>query len=399
MKKDKARGLSAHFDENQARRVLEAILTTPSPTGMTGPVTDLIAKLFQDCGFVCRRTNKGALVAAPRAQWLHECHTVFSSHGDTLGGMVRKLKARGRVEMEKIGGFPFRTVAGEYVTIHSHGGAEITGTILPVKASGHAYRDEEDAPSDKPEDYEVRLDLDAETDKDLEKAGIRVGDFISIDPGFRITPSGWVCSRHLDNKAGVAALICAARAISENPALFLDKALPFAFLVTTHEEVGHGASPEVCGKAREMVVVDMAVVAEGRCGEEKCVSICAKDSSGPYDLGLRRFLTDLSEKHDICHKLDIYPYYGSDGSAALRAGQDIRVALIGPGVDASHSNERTHLKGIQETCSLILAYLQERPGTAPQGAPDDDPARTAVGTAAKKVAASRAKVSVRKSGK
>ncbi|PKK88253.1 MAG: hypothetical protein CVV64_19635 [Candidatus Wallbacteria bacterium HGW-Wallbacteria-1] len=368
MNKNKVSGLAEHFDRNHARKVLKSLLTTPSPTGMTAPVTRLIDQLFRECGFVCRHTNKGALVAAPNPDWLEECHTIFASHADTLGGMVRKLKKRGRVELEKIGGFPFRTVAGEYVTLHSHGGHEYTGTILPVKASGHAYKDEDDSPTDKHEDFEVRLDMDAETEKDLENGGIRVGDFISLDPRFRMTSSDWICSRHLDNKAGVAALLCAARAISRNPEMYLDGCLPFCFLVSTHEEVGHGASPSICRGAREMVVVDMAVVADGRCGDEKCVSICAKDSSGPYDLGLRKFLVRIAEEKNICHKVDIYPYYGSDGSAALRAGQDIRVALIGPGVDASHSNERTHLDGIMETCSLILGYTLERPLRTPEGA-------------------------------
>lgn len=345
------------FDRAFTMRVLKKILTTPSPTGMTGAVITEVENAFTEAGFHTRRTNKGALVAALAQEWLFTPEVLFAAHADTLGGMVQQLKPDGRIMMTKIGSYTFASVAGIHVRVFGTSGKVYDGTLLPVKSSHHAHGIDDIANfPDKSDNHEIRVDIDAPNRLALESAGIRVGDFVAFDEGYRAS-EGFVCSRHLDDKAGVAALAAAAKALSARSAEVLEKARPFAFFISTFEEVGHGAAPAVGSKVKEMIVADMAVVAPGQESSEKAVTICALDSSGPYDLNLRQALTRLAENRGIPHRIDIYPFYGSDGSCALRAGQDVRVALIGPGVDASHAIERTHIDGILSTAALISAYI------------------------------------------
>lgn len=355
MKKNPLKGLDRAF----TGRVLKRVLTTPSPTGMTRAVVDEIEKAFHEAGFRTRRTNKGALLAALAQEWLFEPEVLFAAHADTLGGMVRQLMPNGRIMMTKVGGYTFASVAGAHVKVFTSSGKVVDGTLLPVKSSHHAHGSEDIASfPDKPDSYEIRVDIDAPDRKALENAGIRVGDFVAFDEGYRAS-GGFVCSRHLDDKAGVAALAAAAKFLSAKSSEVMASARPFAFFISTYEEVGHGAAPPVGSKVKEMIVADMAVVAPGQESSEKAVTICALDSSGPYDLDLRRALTRAAEARGIPHRIDIYPFYGSDGSCALKAGQDVRVALIGPGVDASHASERTHLDGILSTAALVTAYITD----------------------------------------
>jgi putative aminopeptidase FrvX len=181
-----------------------------------------------------------------------------------------------------------------------------------------------------------------------------VGDFVSFDPRTTVTGSGFVKSRHLDDKAGVAIMLAVAKALVDAG---LEPAQTTTFYVSPYEEVGHGAASGIPEGARELLVVDMGALGDGQNSDEYTVSICAKDSSGPYDLHVRRKLVALCQEHDIPYKVDVYPHYGSDGSAALRAGADLVVGLIGPGVDASHAFERTHQDSLLHTARLAAAYL------------------------------------------
>jgi len=199
----------------------------------------------------------------------------------------------------------------------------------------------------------IRLDELVEKKEDTEKLGIRPGDFIAFDPKFEYV-NGFVKAHFLDDKASVAVMIDLLLDLAET----LEK-LPVAFFFSPYEEVGHGGSAGYPPTAKELLVVDMGVVGEGVYGKETAVSIAAKDSSGPYDYGMTTKLIELAEKNGISHVVDVFPYYGSDGSAALRAGWDFRVALIGPGVHASHGMERTHVKGLLATKELIRAYIGE----------------------------------------
>ena len=204
------------------------------------------------------------------------------------------------------------------------------------------------------DDVEVRLDERTNSKKETQALGIGVGDFVSFDPRTTATPSGFVKSRHLDDKAGVAIMLAVAKALVDAG---LQPAQDAYLYISPYEEVGHGAASGIPDPVKELLVVDMGALGDGQNSDEYTVSICAKDSGGPYDLGMRRKLVALCQEHGIPHKVDVYPHYNSDGSAALRAGADLVVGLIGPGVDASHAYERTHVDSLLHTARLAAAYL------------------------------------------
>jgi len=331
---------------------LMRLLNTRSPSGLTDRAIDLVAEEFNKLGIRFTKTRKGGLLATIDGQDKSWCRAL-SGHVDTLGAMVKEVKSNGRLKFSQVGGYTMHSVEGEYCTIEASNGALYTGTILSVKASSHVWRDL-DKFERSLENMEIRLDERVSTAKEVEALGICVGDFVCFDPRAQVTPSGFVKSRHLDDKAGVAIMLGAAKFFcgAERPARTT------YFYVSNYEEVGHGASYGIPEDAEELIAVDMGAIGEGQSTDEFTVSICAKDSTGPYDLKLRKHLTSLAKECGIGHKVDIYPYYGSDASAALRAGANLRACVIGPGVDASHSYERTHKDAIANTCRLLVAYLR-----------------------------------------
>jgi putative aminopeptidase FrvX len=310
-----------------------------------------IDQLLKAHGVTTRRTNKGGLVAGNHPN----PSLVVSGHIDTLGAMVSGVKDDGSLAFTNIGGPVLPSFEAEYATIVTMAGRTYRGTLLLNNPAAHVNKEAKTVER-KLENMHIRLDAEVAKKAQTEKLGIRVGDFICFDPRFEHTDTGFVKARFLDDKAGSACMIDAL--LSLTPAGL--KKLPVSFFFSIYEEVGHGAAGGFPGSASEMLVVDMGVVGEHVEGREAAVSICVKDSSGPYDYSVRRRLVDLAEKHRIPYKLDVFPYYGSDGSAALAAGHDIRVGLIGPGVSASHGMERTHLKGLVATRDLMLAYIQGR---------------------------------------
>jgi len=343
------------------QRVVEflvGLLETPSPTGYHEEAMRYVRERMDGLsleGLALSETNKGALICtwpgerddAPRA---------VSAHVDTLGAMVRQLKPNGRLLMTQIGGYAWQSVEGENVTVISvSSGNRHTGTVQTVTPSVHTS---EDADKGKREDerMEVRLDARASTREETAALGIEVGDLIAFAPRVTVTPTGYVKSRHLDDKAGVAVIYGALMTMRD---LGLRPAQTTSFFISNYEEVGHGASAGVPAAAQELLVIDMAAATTGehQNSDEYSVGICAKDSSGPYDLGVRQKLTRLCREHQIPHRVDTFPHYGSDGSALLRAGGDVRVGLIGPGVDASHAYERTHRDSLDATISLLIRYL------------------------------------------
>jgi putative aminopeptidase FrvX len=199
----------------------------------------------------------------------------------------------------------------------------------------------------------IRVDEESEKAKDTEALGISIGDFVCFEPHYTETSSGFIKSKFMDNKASCFVLFEVAKALK-------DKKIPVQLFFSNYEEVGHGAATGFAESIDEMLCLDMAVVGNNQAGREVLCSICAKDSSGPYDYEMRKKLVSLAQDKKIAYCQDVYPYYGSDGSAALRAGNDFRVALIGMGVSASHGIERTHKKGIQATIDLCLAYIKDK---------------------------------------
>ena len=343
-----------HIDMDDLVDNLVRLLRTPSPAGNTGAAIDWVEKAFGVLGLRTCRTNKGALRATLPGRSDDRPRAV-SGHVDTLGAMVKEIKSDGRLKLTPLGGYMWQTVEGEYCTVETAEGATYTGTVLAHKTSVHTYgRDELTRLKHSADDVEVRLDERVTSKKETRQLGIDVGDFVSFDPRTAVTESGFVKSRHLDDKAGVAVMLAAAKALQDAG---LQPAQTTTFYISPYEEVGHGASSGIPVAVKELLVVDMGALGDGQNSDEYTVSICAKDSSGPYDLGMRRRLVALCQEHEIPHKVDVYPYYGSDGSAALRAGADLVVGLIGPGVDASHAYERTHKDSLRYTTQLVIEYL------------------------------------------
>jgi putative aminopeptidase FrvX len=332
---------------------LTGLLNTPSPTGFAEPAiafTENALESFPEVSL--RRTHKGGLVASLKGV-KSDSPRALTAHADTLGAMVKQIKSNGRLSLSKIGGYAWNTIEGEGCTVYTSSGVSIRGTILFEMASGHVYGAKVNETKREDENMEVRLDARTSTKEETETLGIRVGDIVVFDPRVEMT-NDFVRSRHLDDKAGVACLVAAIKALHEAG---LKPSQTAFFLISNYEEVGHGAAVGIPPEAAELVCVDMAAVGVGQTSDEFHATLCVKDSGGPYHHGLSQKLRQLADEQGIPYKVDIYPYYGSDGEAFWRAGGDVSVALIGPGVDASHNYERTHLEALVATTQWVLAYL------------------------------------------
>jgi len=334
---------------------LTKLLNTPSPTGLAEPaiaLTEQTLKAFP--ALKLSRNRKGALLATwpgerddrPRA---------LTAHVDTLGGVVKEIKSNGRLKLSRIGGYAWNTIEGEGCTIFTRFGRTLRGSILLTKASTHVFGAEVGEMKRNADSLEVRLDARSFSEAETLDLGVGVGDYVAFDPRVEIN-AGFVRSRHLDDKACVAALVAAVKALADSG---LRPAHTTSLLISNYEEVGHGAATGIPADVEELLAVDMAAVGEGQNSDEFHASLCVKDSGGPYHHGFSDRLRTLAEKHAIPYKVDIYPDYGSDGEAFWTAGGDVAVALIGPGVDASHSYERTHTEALVATTKWVLAYLLE----------------------------------------
>lgn len=331
------------------------LLTTPSPTGDTARAIDFVDECFKELGIKTRRTLKNALIATIPGQDDSK-HRTLSAHVDTLGAMVKEIKSNGKLKLTQLGGYAWSTIEGEYCTISTEENGEFTGTILLNQASTHVHGGKVNEATRSADNIEVRIDEKVHSKKDVEALGICVGDFVYFDTRTDVTPSGFIKSRHLDDKACVACILGMAEHLVKNN---LTPKYTTHFFISNYEEVGHGSSASIPEKTFEFLAVDMAAPGDGQESSEYAVTICAKDSSGPYDLDVRRHLTKLAKENDIDYKIDIYPFYGSDASAALRAGWEIKHGLIGPGVDASHSYERLHEDSIEATVKLGILYMMD----------------------------------------
>lgn len=342
-----------NIDMKYVTDILVNILKTPSPSGNTKKVMDIVKGEFEKLDIPTYITTKGALVATIKGE-KDSKHRTLSGHVDTLGAMVKEVKSNGKLKLTQLGGYTWNSVEGEHCIIETSDNKQYTGTILISKASSHVYGRESSSTERKDTTMEVRIDEKVESQEDVEKLGINVGDFVYFDPRTIVTESGFIKSRHLDDKAGVAAILGMAKYIVENN---ITPRYTTNFFISNYEEVGHGASASIPEKTFEFIAIDMAAPGEGQTSDESKVTICAKDSSGPYDFELRKELVDICKENEIDHSVDIYPYYGSDASAALRAGWEFKHGLIGPGVDASHSHERTHKDAIENTVKLGIKYI------------------------------------------
>jgi len=341
------------IDTEYLLNFLTGLLNTPSPTGLAEPaITFTEQALATFPGLVLKHTRKGALVAT----WQGEKSTAsraLTAHADTLGAMVKEIKSNGRLRMTKIGGYAWNTVEGEGCRVFASRGEPVRGSILFEMASGHVHGAKVNETKREDDNMEVRLDARSTSQEGTEALGIRVGDFIAFDPRVELT-NGFVRSRHLDDKACVACLVAAVKTLHDAD---LKPAQTTYLHISNYEEVGHGAAAGIPAEVTELISVDMAAVGEGQTSDEFHTTLCVKDSGGPYHHELSQKLRQLADEHGIPYKVDIYPYYGSDGEAYWRAGGDVALALIGPGVDASHNYERTHLDALVATAQWVVAYL------------------------------------------
>ncbi len=342
------------IDQNFLQTFLTDLLNTPSPTGFAHQAIDLTAQTLKNVlpEGSQRLTPKGALTVRWEGDTA-EAPRGITAHVDALGAVVKEIKANGRLKLSRVGSFPWNFVEGEGVWVHPAQGEAVPGTLLLTAASVHVYgKQAYDAPRDD-DHMEVRLDAKVHSAEDVRALGIEVGDFVSFEPRVR-WHNGFLRSRHLDDKAAVACLVAAAKALHDAG---LRPAHTTFLHISNYEEVGHGAAAGLPSDLVELVSVDMAAVGQGQTSDEFHASLCTKDNGGPYHYGLSQKLRGLAEKYQIPYKVDVYPHYGSDGEAAWRAGLEAAVALIGPGVDASHNYERTHMEALLATTRWIIAYL------------------------------------------
>lgn len=334
---------------------LEILVNIPSPSGFTKAAMAFVEKEAENFGYSCEYSNKGGLIITMEGNHKEKLKGALgvSAHVDTLGAMVRSISSEGKLRFTLVGGYTMESIEGCYCKVHTRGGFTYTGTILSKSPSVHSYDDARSLER-KDRNMEIRIDEVVNTKEDVVALGIENGDYISFDSGFQYTSNGFIKSRHLDDKASVAVLLGLLKDYSES------KKQPrktVKILISNYEEVGYGASwiPE---DITELVAVDMGAIGDDLNGNEYAVSICAKDSSGPYDYELTSELIQLAKDNSINYVVDIFPHYGSDVSAALKGGNNIRGALIGQGIHASHGMERTHRNAIEETLKLLKAYIK-----------------------------------------
>ena len=337
------------FMHKLALDYMQKLLAIPSPTGFTDKAADYLMDTLQGMGFQPRKQRKGGVYCELGGEGRG---ILLSAHVDTLGAMVRSVKGNGRIRYTHIGGWADSTVETENCLVHTRDGKSYSGTVQSTKASQHVFGDM-NGDTRGETTLEIVLDEVVKSREDVEKLGIETGCYISWDPRTQLTESGFLKSRHLDDKASAGMLLALAHLVSEGMSLKRRVAVMF----TVFEEVGHGASMQLPEGIEDMLAVDMGCVGDDLQCDETMVSICVKDSAGPYHYGFTSELIALCKEKGIRYAADVYPGYSSDTATALRAGNDIRFALIGTGVFASHGYERTHVQGIENTCRLIQAVL------------------------------------------
>lgn len=335
--------------------VLTQLVNTPSPVGDTENGIELCRELIcKFDGLQVKTTRKGALVAnwpgknedAPRG---------ITAHVDTLGAVVKGIKPNGRLTLAQLGNYSWTAIENEGCTVHSESGASIRGTIMVSNASHHLYSSG-NGPQELPRDdesMEVRLDARTTSTQDTRDLGIEVGDYVYFDPRLEIN-NGFVRSRHIDDKGCIACVLTAIKAIYDAG---LTPAQRTTIHIANYEEVGHGGASGFPHDLAEVLAIDIGPVGMGHNSDEYSCSLCVRDEDGPYDLKMGRKLRRLAREYDIALKPDTFIHYCSDGDALWKAGADVRCALIGPGVDATHGYERTHMDALIATTQLIIAYL------------------------------------------
>lgn len=342
------------IDRDYMVDLMVRLLEMPSPTGRTDEIMRLLGEEVEGLGLPVELTRRGVLHAEMTGE-REDLKRVVVVHADTIGCMVKDIKPNGRLRVVPVGTWAARFAEGARVTIFTdEPGTKFTGTILPLKSSGHAFDIEVDTQPVAWDNVEVRIDERVEGPDDVRALGIQIGDFVAPHALPYISDSGFINARHLDNKAGVAAAMAAFKAVKESG---LPVPVTATLVCTVAEEVGLGATnlgPDVA----ETLSIDAAVVAPGQHSREDTVNIAMHDMSGPFDYHLTRRMDAMCRHLGIPYQRDLFTFYRSDIAAALEAGTEMRAALIGFGTDASHGWERTHIDGVERIAQLVAGYLQ-----------------------------------------
>jgi peptidase M42 family hydrolase len=352
------------LDLDYLQKVLLEMLAIPSPTGFTDTIVRYVAERLEEIGIPFEMTRRGTIRGTLKGRRYSPDRAV-SAHLDTIGAIVRTVQDNGRLGLAPIGHWSSRFAEGSRVSVFTETGV-IRGSVLPLLASGHAFNTEVDQLPISWDHVELRLDAYSSTRADCESLGIAVGDFVAFDPLPEFTESGHISARHLDDKAGAAALLTALKAIVESG---IEPAIDCHPLFTITEEVGSGAAAALPWDVSEFVGVDIAPVAAGQQSSEHTVSVAMHDSGGPYDYHLSRHLLRLAGEHEIPVRRDLFRYYHSDAQSAITAGHDIRTALLAFGCDATHGYERTHIDSLAALTRLISAYVLSPPVFASDAQP------------------------------
>ena len=330
-----------------------SLLAIDSPSGFTDRAAEWAMQAFQALGFRAWRTVKGGVMADLGGSDDTDA-LLLEAHTDTLGAMVAEIKGTGRLRVTPLGGMNPNNAEAENVRVYTRGGRVVEGTFQLCNASVHVNGEYSNTKRSY-DTMEVVLDAEADSEEQVQALGIQVGDIVCFEPRTRITESGYIKSRFLDDKLSVGILLGLAKYLHDNH--ITPKRRVYCH-VTVYEEVGHGGSASLPQGVTEAISVDMGCVGAGLKCTERQVSICAKDSGGPYAYSVVGKLIEAAQREQADYAVDIYPFYGSDVEATLRAGYDIRHGLIGPGVYASHGYERSHLDGVESTLKVLKGYLE-----------------------------------------
>jgi peptidase M42 family hydrolase len=339
------------IDTDYLRDQLERLLAIPSPTGYTDNIVRRVSEELGRLGLDVSVTRRGAILAVYRGAKTEGARAILA-HLDTIGATVKAIKANGRLELVPIGSWSARSAETTRCTIFTDEGT-FRGTILPLKASGHTFDAEIDAQPVGWRHVELRIDADCHDRASVEAHGVRIGDFVAIDPGTEWLDNGYIVSRHLDDKGGCAAMLAAMKAMCDAG---VKTPVDIHFIFTITEEVGSGASAVLLDHVVAMVSIDNGTTAPGQNSAEFGVTIAMADQVGPFDYHLTRKLIRLCEANGIRHQRDVFRFYRSDSASALEGGADVRTALITFGVDASHSYERIHMHALKSIAELVLLY-------------------------------------------
>ena len=331
---------------------LQTLTRIPSPSGRTEEVVQWTEDLLRSWGLTPTRTRRGALKVRLLGRDTQRARAL-TAHLDTLGAMVRNLKDNGRCSLASVGTWSSRFAEGARVTLHTDE-QDYRGTILPLLASGHAYNEKVDQQPVNWDQVELRIDEPCLNRSHLEALGVQPGDFVSVDTGTEVLENGFIFSRHLDDKAGVAALLNALRLLVEAQ---VELPCNTDLILTVREELGDGGSAVLTSDVWELVTIDNGVQAATQHSREFGVTLAAGDKTGPFDRNLVRHLTQLCVEHNLQHQRDLFRHYRSDLAAAVEAGFDVRTALIAIGLDGSHGHERTHLDALRTASELARLYL------------------------------------------